>query len=412
MQRFPKKLLTNSSGFSVLDLGSLVIILFASSAAYYVATQLCLAYGMRRLGQPPGLIRPFVSVIIAARNEQQTIGALLQSLTNQTYRDYEIIVVNDRSTDSTAEIVQSFQSSDPRIKLITIQSISNDLPPKKNALTEGVNASKGEILCFTDADCLPSNEWIETLISWFDEHVGVVVGYSPYDPTMAPDDTRWTFGKRLLSRFIIGEEFKGAIWSAGSIGLNLAWLCTGRNLAYRRAVFDEVGGFERIKMSVGGDDDLFLQLVRHQTGWTIRYSTSPQSFVLTAPARTFSKFVEQRKRHFSTGKYFSAPMKTFFFLFHASNLILFLGLFVGILTVQLEIIGLAAFAVKIASDLFLTLTATWILLGRNIRRHFHIFSFLVTEILYIVYNTLIGPLGFITTFKWKQDESKVAPSVK
>ena len=364
-----------------------------------------LAIGIRRLRDEAGTAKPFVSIIVAARNEQRAIGDLLQSLVSQSYRNYEIIIVNDRSTDSTAEIVRSFQMKDQRVKLITIDSISSGLPPKKNALTEGIHASKGEILCFTDADCLPSNAWITSLVSNFDEGVGVVAGYSPYDEGMLSNELRQTFGRRLLFEFIRGEEFKGAVWSAGAIGINLAWLCTGRNLAYRRSVFEQVGGFEKTKMSVSGDDDLFIQLVRRQTLWKIRYDTSPEGFVRTAPPASFGKFVQQRTRHFSAGKYFTVPMQAFFLFFHASNLILFLGLLTVIYLPQFTQITIISFAFKLGSDLLLTLVATYTLAGKDIRRSFHFLNFLLTEILYVFYNTFIGPLGFVQTVRWKQDKT-------
>ncbi len=375
---------------------------------YYLAVQLGLAIGIRRLRSEAGTAKPFVSIIVAARNEQRTIGNLLQTLVSQTYQSHEIIIVNDRSTDSTAEIVRAFQGTDQRIKLITIDSITSGLPPKKNALTEGIRGSKGEILCFTDADCLPSSSWIASLVSCFDEAVGVVAGYSPYDASMLPNEIHQNSGRKLLFKFITGEEFKGAIWSSGAIGMNLAWLCTGRNLAYRREVFEQVGGFEKIKMSISGDDDLFIQLVRRQTKWKFRYDTSPESFVRTAPPASFGEFLEQRTRHFSAGKYFTLPMQAFFFFFHASNLILFLGLLTAFYSLHIVEIAIISFAIKLGSDLFLKLVATYRFGRKDIPESFHFSDFLLTEILYIFYNTFIGPLGFIQTIKWKQNKIELS----
>jgi cellulose synthase/poly-beta-1,6-N-acetylglucosamine synthase-like glycosyltransferase len=386
-----------------LDSFSLPAIFVLCSAVFYVAVQIGLIVGLFRMRKPTGEAHPFVSVIVAARNERRSINNLLKALLNQTYPNYEVIIVNDRSTDATAEIVRHVQESASRLKLVSIESILNELPPKKNALAQGIRASKGDILCFTDADCLPSKTWIESLLSFFDDGVGVVAGYSPYDERLLPDDASKKPSSQLLHRFIAGEEFKGAIWSAGAIGLNLAWLCTGRNLAYRRKAFDEVGGFEKIKMSISGDDDLFIQIVRRQTKWKIRYASSPDSFVRTVPPETFAKFVEQRTRHFSAGKYFTPLMKAFFFCFHLSNLVLFLGLFAAFFSTSLMQAGVIGFALKLGCDLFLMIVAYRLLLRESIWRINRLINFLLTEILYIFYNTFIGPLGFIKTFRWKQD---------
>jgi poly-beta-1,6-N-acetyl-D-glucosamine synthase len=386
-----------------LDFTSLLALALISCAMYYVVVQAGLLLGLLRLKKPCGQIHPFVSVIVAARNEQSSIGSLLQALLNQTYSSYEVIIVDDRSSDNTADIVRFLQQSDSRLKLVTVDSLLAGMPPKKSALTEGIRVSKGEILCFTDADCLPSRTWIETLVSYFDERVGVVAGYSPYDAELLPAIAPRTSGMKWLQRFVEGEEFKGAIWSAGSIGMNLAWLCTGRNLAYRRAVFDQVGGFEQIKMSISGDDDLFIQLVRRQTNWNINFASSPNVLVRTAPPGDFAGFVQQRTRHFSAGKYFTLPMKAFFFLFHLSNLVLLLGLLTLFFSLPLFQIAMSAFAIKLGSDLLLTFTAIRVLLKARFRERFDVMNFLLVEILYILYNTFIGPLGFINTYRWKQD---------
>ena len=398
----------HTSGYSVLDSFSIVELLIVCSCAYYVVAQLALAVGIRRLPKQTSASKPFVSVVVAARNEEDSIGDLLKILTSQSYPDYEIIVVDDRSTDATSNIVRSFQSSDSRLNLVTIDSKSTVMPAKKNALTRGIQASKGEILCFTDADCLPGTGWIANLVACFEKRVGLVAGFSPYDAGMLPPGSQKGLGKRILLRFIEGEEFKGAMWSAGAIGLNLAWLCTGRNLAYRRSVFEEVGGFEKIKMSVSGDDDLFIQIVRRLTKWNIRYVLSPESQVRTAPPPTFAKFVEQRTRHFSSGKYFTLPMKLFFFFFHISNLILLFGLIASICLPSLVLIAAIAFALKLGADFFLTVTATSIILHKTFWRGFRLSHFLLTEVLYVLYNTLIGPLGFVKTFRWKPDQASVA----
>lgn len=365
---------------------------------YYCAVILSLVVGLRRVKFRKSDRRPTVSVIVAARNEEETIGPLLQQLVRQTYPSFEVILVNDRSTDRTAEIAASFQQSHPNLRRIDITAPSADMPAKKNALAKGIAASSGEILCFTDADCLPPPGWIVELVSAFDEDVGLAAGYSPYDASLVrsqPDGTPLL--KRLLYWFIDYEEFKGAAWSAGTIGLHNGWLCTGRSLAYRRSVYDQVGGFEKIKHSVSGDDDLFLQLVRRETSWKIRYVTDPASFVPTPPPATFRAFVRQRTRHFSAGKYFSLSAKTFFFLFHTANLLL-LACAIGTLALGGSSLALWLFGAKVIVDVLLFSFAAPIFHQTRFAP-----SFLFGEILYIVYNTLIGPLGFLRPFEWKPE---------
>ena len=229
-----------------------LFLLFA--AAYYLTVHLGLTIGLRRCKQTKSPLQPFVSVIAAARNEERTIGKVLECLSQQTYTHYEIIIVNDRSTDNTAAIIADFQMKNPAIKRIDIATVPSDMPAKKNALRAGIKESKGEILCFTDADCFPPPTWVAELVQQFEPKVGLVAGYSPY--TIPSDKTRTNgLSKTLFFKFIAYEEFRAAIWSSGAIGWNLGWLCTGRNLAYRRKVYDEVGGFEKIKQSISSFAD-------------------------------------------------------------------------------------------------------------------------------------------------------------
>jgi cellulose synthase/poly-beta-1,6-N-acetylglucosamine synthase-like glycosyltransferase len=375
---------------------SLLDILIGCLTAFYSLSLLGLTLGILRLRPPEYGGKPKVSVIVAARNEENHLNGLLDSLVHQDYSSFEIVVVNDRSTDGSASILASYQQHYPQIRVIDITSAATHYPAKKNALSQGIVASEGEILLFTDADCLPPPAWISSIVSGFEAEVGLVAGYSPYNldrPTVRPE----TFYSSLLRSFARYEEFKGAAWSAGAIGLNLGWLCTGRSLAYRRVVFDEVGGYEKIKHSVSGDDDLFLQLVRRETQWKIGYVMLAESHVPTYPPHTFRDFVDQRVRHFSAGKYFSAPMKIFFFLFHLSNLFILLS-FLAAITTLTSLSYAWPYLAKCICDAIVFIVA-----APKFREIRFAPNFLVMELLIVLYNSLIGPLGFIRKFDWKPE---------
>jgi cellulose synthase/poly-beta-1,6-N-acetylglucosamine synthase-like glycosyltransferase len=381
--------------FSMASLGVIEIVLLLLSA-FYCAVLLGLTLGMGRLRYSPAPSLPMVSVIVAARNEEATIGGLVHHVLSQDYPAYEIIIANDRSTDRTKTIVQVFQARDPRIKLVDITASPTLLPPKKNALHQAIAASRGEILCFTDADCFPPPLWLRTLISAFDKDVGLVAGFSPYTSTARSPG----FGKWLLNTFIRYEEFKGGTWSAGSIGLGMGWLCTGRSLAYRRRVFDEVGGFESIKQSISGDDDLFLQHVRRTTSWKIRYVTEPVSHVPTLPPPDFPAFVRQRTRHFSAGKFFPTSMKLFFFTFHTSNLLLY-GSFIAAVVSGDSLSAYVPFLAKCVADCVLFFRSAPLLGQISFAP-----AFLIHEFFYVLYNAFIGPLSFISKIQWKPEDMR------
>ena len=380
----------------VMEISFIIDLLLLLAAVFYLLVHVGMTAGLKRLDDSKSNEHPFVSIIVAARNEEKNIFQLLQSLVHQTYTHCEIIIVNDRSTDTTARLISDFQKKYSHITGINIASLQDDMPAKKNALRAGIESSKGEILCFTDADCFPPPTWIEELAKSFKPDVGLVAGYSPYQ---IPNDKISAYGlfNSIFFDFIAYEEFRAAMWSAGSIGWNIGWLCTGRNLAYRRKVYDEVHGFEKIKMSVSGDDDLFLQLVRRQTNWKIHYVHTPESFVPTVPPMNFWSFVEQRKRHFSAAKFFTLPMMLFFFLYHSSNLLLLISPLLFLMDIVTLPVMITVVCSKLLADSVLFKYSNRIFDMHNFQR-----SFILMEALYIIYNSLIGPLGFFRKFAWKQ----------
>lgn len=382
-----------------MDAAEVSLFLSITACLFYVMTIAVLLRGMRTsvsTAATPG--HSFVSVIVAARNEEHNIQRLLTALTRQTYDRCEIIIVDDRSEDRTANLVREFSRGKTPVKLVSITDLSGDMPPKKQALAAGIRESRGDILLFTDADCAPSPGWVAAMAGTFSDRTGVVCGYSPYDPGLRSSTPRTLTG-RIADAFLRFEELKGALWSAGSIGIGRAWLATGRNLAYRRAVWDEVDGFDKIRHSISGDDDLFLQLVRQTTSWEIRYASVPASVVPTAPPDSFRAFVAQRTRHFSAGRYFSIPMKAFLTAFHLSNYVLYIAL--GMFIAGMFPTGIILYAVKSTADL------AFVHLGRlRLGISTPVSSVLLLEFLYALYNAVFGPLGTFGSFTWKGSGSR------
>jgi cellulose synthase/poly-beta-1,6-N-acetylglucosamine synthase-like glycosyltransferase len=374
----------------------LIPILLSVATLFYAGTFIALLIGLSHASTSHSPATPFASIIVAARNEERHLPGLLDCLLSQQYPQYEVVIVDDRSSDSSAEIVRSRQTANNNLKLISVSAVDPGMPPKKNALTKGIQASGGDILLFTDADCLPPPTWISTMIGGFDENTGMVGGYSPYQHGLFGIESRSALLKFFYA-FIGYEEFKMALWSAGSIGLRRGWLCTGRNLAYRRRVWDEVLGFQKIKHSVSGDDDLFLQLVQRTTTWGIRSVVSPAAHVPTRPPGTAAEFLQQRKRHFSAGRFFTLPLKLFFILFHGFNLFLYLAL-AGFFISPSFAWGLPVFLIKSFVDL------AFIFLGSGkFGTPPPLFSFPFMELGLLWYNLIVGPLGILGSFTWKPD---------
>jgi len=371
-----------------------ILILILTSS--YVAIILFLIRTFSDIPKVVSTAKPLVSVIVAARNEEASLPELLSALQIQSYPNLEILIVDDRSTDLTASKVSAAAANDPRIRLINIVDLSSDLSPKKNAITQAIRQSRGEIICLTDADCLPSPEWVEGLVEYFEPRVGMVAGFSPYRMLKTAPLLSSQF-QRILVSFVQYEEIITSFLAASCSHAGFPWLCSGRNLAYRREVFEEVGGFSSNGHSVSGDDDLLLQTIRRKTEWKIVYALNPQTFVSTSPPTTANDFLQQRLRHFSDGKHYLLTVQAFLLWFHASNLAILLYFALGFLGAANLLFGSLALGAKLLVDCYALVTSS-----KRFEQRLSLINFVPNEILYVLYNTLIGPMGFFERFTWKQ----------
>lgn len=269
--------------------------LFVCAAlAVYAAGGLWLWYGLRRASRAGGDARPFVSVVVAARNEETHLPPLLADLDAQTYDAFEVIVADDRSTDATAGVVERYAGRSPgRFRLVRQSEVPAGLSPKKMALQRAVAAARGELLLFTDADCRVRPTWVEGMTRCFEPGVAMVLGYS--ELTVTKDST-------LFER-VQAFEFQTLVATmAASANLGRAMGASGQNLAVRREVFDSFGGFSSVMHRVAGDDVLLLRLVRGRPGLgRVVYSDSPATRNRTYPESTWRAFRHQRARWASSG---------------------------------------------------------------------------------------------------------------
>jgi biofilm PGA synthesis N-glycosyltransferase PgaC len=320
-----------------------------------------------------------ISVIVAARNEEKNISHLLRSISELEYPldKFEVIIVNDRSTDSTSAIVETFSQQHFNVRLVTIYSNTSAMPNKKNALSIAITLAKFDLLAFTDADCIVPKKWLREISNHYTEDVGTVAGHSPYS-------------SEHLNSFLRYEENKNSLIAASAIELKNAFMSTGRNFSYRKQVFEQLNGFEQIKQSISGDDDLFIQLVQHKTEWKIRYMVSSESYVRTVPPSSFSQFVNQRTRHVSASKYYPKKIQTAYALIHLFHLSITVGLFISPLA------ALIFLMIKFNIDgLFITSGE------RIFHEKFSLLEFAVNEVLLVLYSFFIAPLGLILKFDWK-----------
>ncbi|MCR4439381.1 MAG: glycosyltransferase [bacterium] len=334
-----------------------------------------------------------VSVVIAARNEEGTIEPLLQDLVHQTYpRDkYEVIVVDDGSVDRTAEIVQRYVRAYPNFHYLRPEAGDGTLSPKKQALATGIAHSSGELILTTDADCRVRSTWIETMVSYFLPRVGMVLGFSQLG---RPGEQRSLFEQLQAVDFL-------ALMSAaaGSCNLGFPLAASGQNLAYRRCVYEEVGGFRHIGHRVSGDDVLLVQLVRGRTRWRLRFAATPRAYNSSLPEPNLRRFFHQRVRWASNGAFQTKQNLIFFgsllsvYLF---NLALLAGVALVPLLPGLGMAVAASFAAKAVAELSLLVRGALFFHRRDLLVYFPLWTLL--EVPYVVVVGLVGTFG---NFSWK-----------
>ncbi len=225
------------------------------------------------------------SVIVCARNEERSIRKCIQSLLSQTI-PVQIIIVDDRSTDSTPVILASFGDA---ITVVRIDTCPEGVSPKKNALLHGIRYAHGDILMLTDADCTVPLQWVELHCTQYADSIGLCAGLV------------FVKEKNFWHRLINFELYALSLCTAGAIGMGNPMIATGNNLSYRKSAYLDAGGIEPLLLIDSGDDDLMVQAIARTGKWGSTFCSDPRSFVATEPVESVSAFIRQRRRWASRG---------------------------------------------------------------------------------------------------------------
>jgi 1,2-diacylglycerol 3-beta-glucosyltransferase len=252
----------------------------------YVLLFCLFIFGTSRLKtREHGIGEPTISVVVAARNEEDSIHRSLESLANLDYPvdKLEVVLVDDQSMDRTHEIMQSAARRNGHFKVVSVTGQEGHLRGKANAIAIGIDHSHGEIIFLTDADCVVPRSWIKAMLNEYDESTGLVASYTLLDsnsPFKAMQSLDWAFLHTL---------------AAGGVGLRRPLSCFGNNLTFRRRAYDEVGGYRNVPFSVTEDFALFTAIIRRAT-WKYGYLVSSESLVMSLPCRTLRELLRQKKR--------------------------------------------------------------------------------------------------------------------
>ncbi len=336
---------------------------FIILVSIYAVLILVLAFGFARLEEfrePKDPKLHFISIIVPVRNEP-----IVTDFSNIDYPadKFEVIIVDD---------------SDVPMRNATLRSPS---PGKKAAITAGVNAARGEVIVTTDADCTVQSQWLKEINKAFqDPTIKMLVG----GVRIEEDGT-------FFSRLQALEFVSVAVTGAATLGLGFPTMCNGANLAYRRAAFLEVGGYQGNEKISSGDDEFLMNKFHKES---VRYLYSKDSLVTSSPLHLLTSFLSQRLRWAGKWRANTSPFTKIFaviiFFFHVSFTAILVGTFTG-QPIFLWLLLAKAFVeavLLIPAAIFFGVQWRWI-------------PFFVLQLVYSPYVIIVGILSQVVLPKWK-----------
>lgn len=334
---------------------------------------------------------PTVSIIISGRNEEKNISNLLTSLSQLSYplNKLEFIIVNDRSNDKTAQMLNIAEKEIPLLNVIHIKETPLGWAPKKWALQQAIEKSKHEIILQTDADCTFNTDWVQTMVSQF---INLTMGF-----IAGPAPTR--YNNDFYDQFALMDSLSIDAVSASTLKQGIALSCVGRNIAFRKSAFLDIDGYDGIQDQISGDDDLLMQKMAFSKKWSIDYICNEKAIVNSPAPSNIEEFTYQRLRFASKGlNYFkldtNSEIRYILPFLYVTNLLIVLSIAI-FLTTQ-NSLWLIPFFIKTSADSLLTLT-----FFNQLRAKWSLLAFIILDLIHPFYVVVFAAIAPFHQIKWK-----------
>lgn len=283
-----------------------------------------------------------VSVIICAKNEAENLQRNLPVILAQRYsnasgiNNYEVVVVNDASTDHTAQVLEGFAARYPHLKLVHISpDVPRTLPGKKFALSKAVALAQHDVLLMTDADCVPASDtWLQQMVVPLQNGKVLVGGYGKYAE-----------GKGGLNAFIRWETLHTFVQYAGYALSGMPYMAVGRNLACTKAALLAAQQTDVWGKLPSGDDDLLVKSAGE--GHNMGIVASATAATISAPSQSWQDWFNRKQRHISTGKYYRTGTKLALGIYALSHALVWLLFIAALFTTEWQT-ALGVMAVRCA----------------------------------------------------------------
>ena len=353
----------------------LVVIFIISTLvqAFFWIVQLDIVNRHDENHQYPELEKPSVSIVIAVKDEYDNVQELIPSLTCQDYPNFNIIFVDDHSSDETLGFLK--QQDPSKITVLELPELKNG---KKAALTFGIQHCTASWILFTDADCKPvSPNWINEMMKK-SSTCDVILGYSPSQ-----------LSGNFLSHWINYETWFIAMQYLSAAIMNISYMAVGRNMAFKRSLFNEVGGYDNHPEVKSGSDDLFISGLPENT--KVGIAIYKDSWVLTQSSTSIWAYNQQKRRHLTTAPYYKLSTKLRLAVISFSQLAWYISLFF----IQIPIV--------IACGLSIRFLVLYLIGNRSryaLRPQFHLYLLPVYDFLLMIFYFLISPTLVFSRKNW------------
>lgn len=320
-----------------------------------------------------------ISLVIPFKNEKDNLPNLLSSLSKLDYNPtkFEIIFVNDNSTDGSDILVKNYSLNNSTI----INANEKNLPGKKGALEIGIKQSKFDIIAITDADCLLESDWLKSISKKISQGYDLVFGYSPL-----------ITNKSLISKVSAYENLRNYILYILLAQLKIPFGATARSIAFKKSTYDEVSGYSNTTETLSGDDDLFIRECL-KNNFKIGFFLDNNSYVYSYPSESFKEYFKRKSRHTKTSHYYLIKHKIILGIWYSVNALSSFIIFLSPLSIYFSI----PFFTKIFFDL---------LILRQLRKKiYHDFNFIEIIYLEFMYQVFVV-INFINSFLLKDEWNK------
>ncbi|NUN08764.1 MAG: glycosyltransferase [Ignavibacteriaceae bacterium] len=249
---------------------------------------------------------PGISVVIAVKNEESNILTTVNSIQLNHYpaTSYEILIINDYSSDSTPAILRKLAGT--QSNLAVLDNVMS--PGKRNALSTGIEAARYDYIVITDGDCLPEKKWLESYAMKFSEGFDFIIGVAPFlEPSI------------FIEKIAAYENFKTGLLTLTTLSLDKPHTAAARNLGFSKTAFNICGGYENTKETLSGDDDLLLREFQKKK-MKIGFLGFGENRVFSKAKSNFREYLDQKARHTSTSFHYLSRHKVFLAIWHTPQI--------------------------------------------------------------------------------------------